>query len=621
MNKEQEFEKWAERITKAEKNYESYHELVKEIRAYYKNERKRNKTNIFWSSIETLKPFLYFKAPKIYVDRKSKQSNPVEAAAAHILEKALEWDLEQFDFDSVVKYARNDFLLSGCGVLYEKYTPKLKKIAVDAENVAEVIDGEKVETVYIDPVDFIADSEKVGIWENCSWVARVINMTKDEVIAQFGEKFAKYIDEGKDKEDKNTKVYEIWDKVGKQVLYFCRDFKGEILKKTDLPDLESVLPLPKPIFCTLTNDSLIPVPDYSEIKAMLDELDGINNRMRLTMQALKVSGCYDNAFPELANILDKDVALLSLSDFDKLKEAGGISGIIDFMPIQQYIDTLTTLAQQRQDVTAQIYEVTGVSDIMRGNSDPSETATAVTKKTNFGTLRNQDRQNDMQRFITDLLKIKAEMICELFQDETLAQFAGNYEPQIAMQAIALLRQDKIRNLIVGVETDTSFNQDNEQENILNAVKIVNDLITMSFQFVSAQPALLPLYKQMVESVIVTLPNTRQFEPVIDEVFNKIAQDLAQPDDNNGQDAELQIKAQSEMAKTQLQAQKNANDLAIKQEQNAIKREELAQKAQVDNRKLDLTQEEMILQDKLKTAELAIKGNTNENVTTGFVKGF
>lgn len=621
MSKEQEFEKWAERIAKAEKNYESYHELIKEIRAYYKNERKRNKTNIFWSSIETLKPFLYFKAPKIYVDRKSKKSNPVEAAAAHILEKALEWDLEQFDFDSVVKYARNDFLLSGCGVLYEKYTPKLKQIAVDAENVAEVIDGEKVETVYIDPVDFIADSEKVGIWENCSWAARVINMTKDEVIAQFGDKFAKYIDEGKDKEDKNTKVYEIWDKVGKQVLYFCRDFKGEILKKTDLPDLESVLPLPKPIFCTLTNDSLIPVPDYSEIKAMLDELDGINNRMRLTMQALKVSGCYDNAFPELANILDKDVALLSLSDFDKLKEAGGIAGIIDFMPIQQYIDTLATLAQQRQDVTAQIYEVTGVSDIMRGNSDPSETATAVTKKTNFGTLRNQDRQNDMQRFITDLLKIKAEMICELFQDETLAQFAGNYEPQVVMQAIALLRQDKIRNLIVGVETDTSFNQDNEQENILNAVKIVNDLITMSFQFVSAQPALLPLYKQMVESVIVTLPNTRQFEPVIDDVFNKIAQDLAQPDDNNGQDAELQIKAQSEMAKTQLQAQKNANDLAIKQEQNQIKREELALKSQVDNRKLDLTQEEMILQDKLKSAELAIKGETNENVTTGFVKGF
>ena len=28
-------------------------------------------------------------------------------------EKALAWDIKQFDFDSVIKYARNDFLLSG----------------------------------------------------------------------------------------------------------------------------------------------------------------------------------------------------------------------------------------------------------------------------------------------------------------------------------------------------------------------------------------------------------------------------------------------------------------------------------------------------------------------------
>lgn len=605
------YEKWVARIEKAEKKYEDYHELIKEIRGYYKNERRKNKSNIFWSSIETLKPFLYFKAPKIYVERKSKQNNPVEAKAARMLEKALEWNMEQFDFDSAVKYARNDYLLSGCGILLEKYVPTFKQVA-EGDGIIDVVDSEKIETVYIDPADFIADSEKVGIWENCTWVARVIDMTKKEVAAQFGRKELNIVDDG-DKEDKNTKVYEIWDKQSKKVLYLCRSFVGEILKEVNLPDLSCVLPLPKPIYTTQTNDSLIPVPDYSEIKFLLDELDGITNRMRLTMQALKVSGCYDNSFPELANILDKDVTLISLSDFDKLKESGGISGIIDFMPIQQYIETLATLAAQRQDVVAQIYEITGVSDIMRGNSDPNETATAVTKKTNFGTLRNQDRQNDMQRFITDLLKIKAEMICEMFQDETLLQFAGEIDAD-ALAALQLLRQDKTRNLIVGIETDTSFNQDNEAEKTLEAVKIVNDMVTQAFQFVSAQPALLPLYKQMIESVVVTLPTTRQFETVIDEVFNHIAQELAQPE----QPDEAQ---QAEMAKTQLQAQKNQQDFTIKQEQNQIKREELALKSQVDNRKLDLTQEEMILQDKLKSAELAIKGNTNENVTTGLVKGF
>ena len=84
---------------------------------------------------------------------------------------------------------------------------------------------EKVETVYIDPVDFIADSEKVGIWEDCTWTARVINMTKDEVIDQFGKKFADYVQESDDKDDKNTKVYEIWDKKSRNVLYLCKDFK------------------------------------------------------------------------------------------------------------------------------------------------------------------------------------------------------------------------------------------------------------------------------------------------------------------------------------------------------------------------------------------------------------
>ena len=60
---------------------------------------------------------------------------------------------------------------------------------------------------------------------------------------------------------------------------------------------------------------------------------------------------------------------------------------------------------------------------------------------------------------------------------------------------------------------------------------------------------------------------------------------------------------------------------IKKEQNEIKREELAQKAQVDNEKLALTNKEMEYQRYLKDRELDIKGNTNENITTGMVKGF
>ena len=629
MAEKTEYEKWLERITKAEKAYETYHELIKEIRQYYKNEKGKNKSNIFWSSIETLKPFLYFKAPKVYVERKSKQGNPVEAVAATLLEKALEWDLEQFDFDSAIKYARNDYLLAGCGILYEKYSPKFidAQLGLDG-TVVELLDSEKIETVYIDPLDFIADSEKVGIWEDCQWVARIVHMTKQEVVEQFGADLALLVQDDGKTDDKNTDVYEIWDKPSKSVLYICKAFKEKILKRTELPDLCSVLPMPKPIFCTLTNDSLIPVPDYTEIKALLNELDGITTRMKSTIRALKVSGCYDNSFPELANILEKEVELVSLADFDKLKNSGGLQGIVDFMPIGQYIDALRALAQERADVVNQIYEITGVSDIMRGNSDPAETATAVTKKTNFGTLRNQDRQNDMQRFITDLLKIKAEMICELFQDETLARFAGENDQQLVMAAIQLLREDKTRNLLIGIETDTSFNQEEVGRKTIEAVQVVNEMVTQAFQFISAQPLLLPLYKQMVQSVVSTLPNTRQFEPVIEDVFNKITAELQQPDGPTPEQQEAQnkaqveqVRAQNEMAKNQIAAQKNQNDFAIKQEQVQIKRDELALKKQIEDNKVLMENKEANMQYDLEQQKMAMGQVASTNITTGYVKGF
>ena len=615
-------ERWLKRIETAEKKYEDYHKLVADIREYYKNDKKKNKQNIFWASVETLKPFLYFKQPKVYVERKEKANDPVQSVACQILEKALEWNIGQFDFDGVIKYARNDYLLGGMGLLYEKYAPTFKMVeqAVVSENgievtQAEILDSEQVNTVYIDPVDFIADSEKVGIWEDVTWVARKIHMTKKEVVEQFGEHVREFFVETDDEEDlqKNTVVYEIWDKTTNTIKYVCKDYEQDFLKETeDLLKLQGFFPMPKPIMATLTNNSIIPVPDFAEIKPMLDELDGITERMRKTMQAIKVSGCYDNSFSQLGNILNKDVTLVSINDFVKLKENGGISGVIDFMPIAQYIQALEALAQRKAELVNAIYEVTGVSDIMRGNSDPNETATAVTKKTNFGTLRNQDRQNDMQRFITDLLNIKAEIICEQFAPETLAGFAKNVDPQIAMQAIELLKTDKMRGMLLGIETDTSFNQSEESQKVNDAVTLIHTMVTNAFQVVSAQPLLLPLYRQMIETVVITLPNARQYEPVIDEVFNKIQQQLSQPQPEQ---------PDPEMLKVQQQAQKNQQDAVIKQEQNRIKAQEIANKKQIEDAKLLLAKQEMDYQAALKQQEIDIKGETNENITTGFVGAF
>ena len=614
-------ESWINKITTAENNWKEYHDRVKEIRDYYRNEDKKSRQNIFWSSIETLKPFLYFKQPIPYIDRKNKNINQIESAASQILEKALEWDLEQFDFDSVIKYARNDYLLSGLGLAIERYKPTFKQVLTVnelGETVAQdIIDEEKVVTEYIDPVDFIADSEKVGIWEDCQWWARAIHMKRKDVVKQFGKEVKELlIHDEKEDYKKDTTVYEVYDRESKKIYYVSKDIKVKFLKIVDdLTQVTGFFPMPKPIFTTQTNNTLVPVSDYMEIKTMLDELDGLTDRMRLVMQAIKISGCYDNSFPELADILKKDVKLVSLNDFEKLKESGGIKGIMDFVDITPYVEALTAMAQRKSEIIQSIYEITGVSDIMRGNSNPTETATAVNQKTNFGTLRNQDRQNDMHRFITDLFKIKAEIICERFAAETLMQFKGELDDITASQAIALLKANKLRGLTLGIETDISFNQSQSIEQIQMAVKAINDTMNIAFNAVSEQPLLLPLYKQMIGSIVSQLPNARQFESTIDDVFDKIGEELKRDE------AQEEQTPDPRMVVAQNQAQKNAQDFEIKKEQNRLKADELAMKKDTENKKINMEVMEAGMQYSLKRQKQNNGQIVNDNITTGYVPDF
>ncbi len=636
MNKQQQVEKWLKKISAAEKKYESYYNLIKETREFYKDNRgfgyNVGHYNIFWSTIETLKPFLYFKQPKPYLERSGKSANRVEKLACDILSKSLIWNLQQFDFDSIIKYARNDFLISGCGIVWERYHPNFEFVssAQDSKRKIEIKSSEKVISEYVNPENFLADCDEVGIWEDVSWVARKIYMSNEQAIATFGETACLNLaDKEDDKDCKDICIYEIWDKESKKVYWLAKEKTDDFIRVANNPlKTQGFFPCPKPIFATLTNDSIIPVPDYCLIKELLSELNGIHSRMRLTMQALKVSGAYDNSFPELGSILNKDVTLVAAKDFQRLKDCGGLKGILDFIPIEQYITALEQLAQRRQDIINQIYEITGVSDIMRGSSNSEDTATAVTKKTNFGTLRNQDRQNDMQRFIKDLFTIKAEIICEQFSAETLLGFLPP-EQQIlpeAWQAVLLLKDEKMRGMILEIENDNVFNAEAEAEKTLSGIKALNELIISALPTVSQQPLLLPLYRSMIESFCTSLPKARPFESVIEKVFNAVEADLN--------------KKEPEQPNHQLELEQEK--IMIEKEKNALKAKELEIKAHNEEAKNALTAQEMKFQAGLKIQQLADerkkynrnpvvihdkqpipprKNDINTNISTGLVKGF
>ncbi len=579
---------WQQKIKEAKKIYEPYHQVVKKARSCYKMGADKEGgelssfsdggSNIFWSSVETQKPFLYFKQPKPYIERAERKITPAESVAAKILERALIWDLRQFDFDSVIKYARNDYLISGMGLLWESYEAQFETVLLQDNQSLTLKTDEKVVTKYVDPTHILLDQNHTGIFEEITWMARLHIMTATQAGKNFAECEALLsLISGYDtrqKEEIPFEVYEIWDKQTRKVYWMTFSLPDTFLKVQDDPlKLSTFFPMPKPCFATLTNDSLIPLSDYQVIEKMLSELKGITERMRLLMQALKVSGAYDGSFARLRDIFDKDVTLVALPDFERLKEAGGLKGVIDFIPIDQFVNALKLLAERRERVKEELFEITGVSDIMRGSSSKAETATAVEKKTNFGTLRNQDRQNDIQRFILDCYRIKAELICEHFDKEKLKTFVSvdeGYTADTIDEAVEILKSDKLRHMILSIETESFFNQEERSKKTVLAVEVILKLIQSGLTVVSLEPKLLPLYKQMIKETAASLEQARPFENTLDATFLEIEKALTDTQKDQS------LATSSALAQN---LQKNARQLMIEEQKRALEQQELKLKAQ------------------------------------------
>ena len=219
----------------------------------------------------------------------------------------------------------------------------------------------------------------------------------------------------------------------------------------------------------------------------------------------------------------------------------------------------------------------------------------------------------MIRFITDLLKIKAEMICECFSRQRLKCFADeNIKDSDVDLAIEVLKTDKLRGMVLGVQTDTAMINSDLQSNLQNTISAIHQLIVQAFDVVSSQPLLLDLYRQMIESLTTTLPNARMYEPVISKAFEAISLELKQKEAPEPNLAVLQLKQEE---------QKMLLEHKIKEKEVAIKEAELVLKKNEQDRKTALENKEMELQATLKAKELDEDKKTNTNISTGYVKGF
>ena len=320
------------------------------------------------------------------------------------------------------------------------------------------------------------------IYDEVRWVAYHHAFTRDELKEEFGNEVGGKVkltlghNSQKDKPDdldeffQKASVWEIWNLEDRKVYFISDGLEDQPVEVRDDPlGLELFFPQPRPIKSVEDNDSEVPIPEFTLYQDQANELDDISKRINTLVKALKVVGVYDASIPALERLMEvNENKLVPVENWSTLIFKGGLEGTIAFVPIKQIAEVLQQLYRSRDDAVNVIHELTGISDIIRGNTDPRETKGAQQLKAQYGNLRLAPRQMEVQRFARDLLRLKAEIMSEQFDDVTLELVSGI---PIRPEMRELMENDGLRGLRIDIETDSTIMQDTAQDK-----KQVNEFI-------------------------------------------------------------------------------------------------------------------------------------------------
>ena len=112
---------------------------------------------------------------------------------------------------------------------------------------------------------------------------------------------------------------------------------------------------------------------------------------------------------------------------------GSSKEVIIWLPIDMIAHDHHGLVALRKQIIEDIYQIMGMADIMRGATDPNETLGAQQLKTQYGSTRIRDKQQELVRLARDLVEITSEIITEKFDDATIIEMSQTQLPTEQMQ--------------------------------------------------------------------------------------------------------------------------------------------------------------------------------------------
>lgn len=590
--------RWKREIDAAIKEVESFWEKGDKVVDTFRSEDQDDKEvgtrsaklNLFHANITTLRSMLYGRVPRVVVDRRYADANDDAARiAANMLERILNCDIEEAgeDYSAVLRNVLDDRLLPGLGTARVAYEFEKAEQTVGGENLdpagnpqtpmvnIPVIADEWVDTIYVYWKDVIWSPARY--WSELRWRAYRTYLTREELTKKFPEEGSQVPLNAKSPLEKDdtgktwskAEVWEIWDKDRKKLWWYCKDHPRILAVKSDPLQLEGFFPEPPPFVANCTTGRMIPRADYVIAQDLYIEVDTLQARIELLTQAVKVIGVYDSKSTSLQSLLSPNSAenkMVPVDTWAAFAEKGGLKGVVDFFPLEQIVNALQTLRDVQSSKIEQLYQVTGMSDILRGGALAGASATEQALKAKFASVRVQALQDEFARFATDLQCLKAEIMLKHFQPESLVKYSNISTtpdaPDIG-RAIQLLKNPDLTKWKIEIKPETLAMVDYSQlrQERTEYIQALGLFLQSSGPIVEKFPEASPVLMELLKWGLAGFKGSSEIEGVIDRALAAVQQKLGQPQQPQPDpqmmkiQAEMQQSAAESQQKMQMQQQK------------------------------------------------------------------
>lgn len=430
----------------------------KAVKIYEAHDPAKDPFNILYSNTEVILPALYNSTPRPDVAARYASMQPVErlldSAVSKAVERACEYfaDTDQGDYETygeAIECAVTNMLVPGLGQARVRYKVDENYQAICFESVAydRFVWSYARTWRHVTWVAFGHDLEQVEFEEQFAEFAQTPEYKDFEWDSIESDDASNTSEESPQAKGRALLVWEVWDWSTKSVSFVCDRWQSKFLLQDQYPaGLTSRFPCPRPLIFAKKVKELTPITPYRLYQQQAEQLNEISRRIKRVTSAIRARGIYNSVFGELQTLLNEDDDNILVPSEGAAAFEGGLDRQVWFMPVDMLVKTLRELYTARQEAKQSIYEIMGISDIIRGASNPNETAAAQGIKDKWGSLRVKKSQKQVQVFCLELFRIATELSAEYFTPATWKQITRlpylfqSQKQQLQMQAAMMQRQ-------------------------------------------------------------------------------------------------------------------------------------------------------------------------------------